>query len=368
MLRSNDPAMKLLMFDRKKGVAKMVLENLDDLWHLYNLVEKGDFVYAKTTREVKSTAEGARPSAGRRVSLLIGLRVEEVSFDKNADRLRVRGVVVEGPERYDGLLGSYHTLSLRRESMLKLVKEGWLGHHLRRLREATEVKACPIIITAIDDEDACVTVLGRFGFDIKFEKRVRLPGKLDLEKRSGELLRYFGEVAQALSQTHTTAGAPIVIVGPGYMKNEFVNYLKANHPSMAPDIAHVCSAGSAGSAGVGEALRSGALAKVLEKCRVLEEMNLVESLLAQLAGEGGKVAYGLDDVDAAASYGAVATLLVVDRFLRELPDTDRRRLEELMRAVEKMRGSVVVVSSQHEGGEKILSLGGVAALLRFAVK
>ncbi len=39
-----------------------------------------------------------------------------------------------------------------------------------------------------------------------------------------------------------------------------------------------------------------------------------------------------------------------------------------MDAVRYSRGEVVVVSSEHEGGEKLKALGGLAALLRFRVK
>jgi Predicted RNA-binding proteins len=37
----------------KKGFVKVVPESLDDLWHLYNIIYKGDEVYAYTTREIK---------------------------------------------------------------------------------------------------------------------------------------------------------------------------------------------------------------------------------------------------------------------------------------------------------------------------
>ncbi|MFA5313266.1 MAG: hypothetical protein WC375_08150 [Methanomassiliicoccales archaeon] len=38
-----------------------------------------------------------------------------------------------------------------------------------------------------------------------------------------------------------------------------------------------------------------------------------------------------------------------------------------MSAVDVARGKVVVVSEQHEGGRKLESLGGMAALLRYRV-
>ena len=66
-------------------------------------------------------------------------------------------------------------------------------------------------------------------------------------------------------------------------------------------------------------------------------------------------------------YGAVNLLLIADRLLREMVDQERRRMEELTRNVEEKGGRVMVVSTEHEAGEKLISLGGVAALLRFPV-
>jgi protein pelota len=45
--------MKVMKRGLKKGIVKVVPERLDDLWHLYNIVTKGDEVHARTTREKK---------------------------------------------------------------------------------------------------------------------------------------------------------------------------------------------------------------------------------------------------------------------------------------------------------------------------
>jgi protein pelota len=42
-------------------------------------------------------------------------------------------------------------------------------------------------------------------------------------------------------------------------------------------------------------------------------------------------------------------------------------LEEIMKTVEERGGSIIVVSTEHEAGAKLLGLGGIAALLRFPV-
>ena len=40
---------------------------------------------------------------------------------------------------------------------------------------------------------------------------------------------------------------------------------------------------------------------------------------------------------------------------------------DLMDMVENMKGEVMVVSSEHEGGQQLESLGGMAAILRYGI-
>jgi protein pelota len=66
--------------------------------------------------------------------------------------------------------------------------------------------------------------------------------------------------------------------------------------------------------------------------------------------------------------GAVERLLVADTMLRDSDDEKRQRIEEVMNIIEqKGRGTVLIVSTEHEAGSKLVSLGGIAALLRFSV-
>jgi protein pelota len=53
--------------------------------------------------------------------------------------------------------------------------------------------------------------------------------------------------------------------------------------------------------------------------------------------------------------------------LRESDDERRLFIEKIMETVEKRGGTIIVIGTEHEAGTKLLALGGVAALLRFAV-
>ncbi|HDZ35689.1 MAG TPA: mRNA surveillance protein Pelota, partial [Thermococcus sp.] len=43
--------MQIIHQDVKEGKIKVKAETLDDLWHLYHIIDPGDVVYAKTLRK-----------------------------------------------------------------------------------------------------------------------------------------------------------------------------------------------------------------------------------------------------------------------------------------------------------------------------
>ncbi len=358
--------MRILKMDMKKGFVKVQTESLDDIWHLFNIISVGDGVYARTTREVKIEGEGMRPTKGKRVSVSIGIIVEDVSFDKTINRLRVKGVVVEAPEEF-GIKGAHHTINVVVGDSVTVSKAKWLEYHIDRLKAASEQKVAPIVVVAIDDADCCIALLQHYGFDVKLEIKSKLPGKLESEKRAEGMLGYFKSVSDSLDSLVKRINGNIVIVGPGYVKEKFAGYLKEKMPDLTERIIAVKSVGSAGVAGVHEALRSGILVNVAKRIRAVEEAEKVEEVFARI-GKGSKnVTFGVDDVEKAVGFGAVELLLVADRFLREASGEDRVRLEEAIRKVEKMSGKVMIISAEQEAGEKILSLGGIAATLRFPI-
>ena len=359
--------MRILKKDLKKGVIKLLPENLDDLWELYNVIQQGDRVYARTMREVKVEDTGVRPTKGRRLPIFVGLRIERVAFHKSLNRLRLTGVIFEAPEKL-AIKGSYHTINLYPRKGVIIEKDEWSRYQLERIKIACVAKAAPILVVAIDDEECSVTILRRNRIDIKAEIRVSLPGKLYPEKRDEALTKYFASALKTVLYTWNECKCPITIVGPGFIKNGFKKYIKEKQPAIAKNVAKVGSVSSGGIAGIKEALRSGILDVVAKKLRIIEETKIVEEVLSRLGSQRKDVSYGLADVEMAAVYGAVDVLLVTDNLLRSAEENDRKRLDELIRSVEKKRGRVLIVNTEHEAGKKLSGLGGIASLLRFALR
>jgi len=358
--------LKILEKRLKKGFVKAVPESLDDLWHLYNIVYAGDEVYARTTREVKVQEDYARPKEGRRVSVFLGVRVEKVFWDKSLNRLRVHGTICAIPENIGGK-GTHHTLNVVVNKPLTIVKAQWLKHQLDRLDRASHVEAPLVTVVSIDDEEYCIAILRQYGVEVKTEKRTRLPSKLEADKRDEAVKSFFKSAFQALQETWTNVRSPIVILGPGFMKNDFAKYVREKAQDIADAVVDVKGVNSAGVSGIQEALRSGVLEKTLKNIRIAEETRLVEEVLARLGRGTTDLTYGAKDVMKATEYGAVERLLVADTMLREASDQDRTTIEGIMRNAENKGGQVTVISTEHEAGAKLQSLGGIAALLRFPI-
>jgi len=332
---------------------------------LYNIIYRGDTVYAHTTREMKPDDKYARPVRGERVSVFLGVKVKDVAWDRFLGRLRIHGTICEAPETVP--TGVHHTLSIALNTPVTIVKERWPRHHIERLERARKTSEKPLTIVSIDDEGYAIATTTQYGVELRIEERTRLPGKLEAEKRTAATNAYFRKVSEGLRRIWEEMHTSIVVIGVGFVKNDFAQYLKNEVPEVGKEVVDVKSVNNGGMAGIREALRSGVLSRTMRQLRIGDETEVVEEVLKRL-GKGEKtVAYGPEEVQNATQQGAVEKLLVADTMLRDVDDEKRLSMEALMTEAERKAGNVMVISTEHEAGTKLVSLGGVAALLRFPI-
>jgi protein pelota len=347
-----------------QGFVKVVPDSQDDLWHLYNVIYKGDEVYAYTSRAIKIDSEASRPKSAERVSAFMGVRVESLEWDKFLGKLRVHGIIIHAPEIIP--TGAHHTIAVGLNQPVTIVKKSWQKHALDRLERSSETEK-PLLILSIDDEGYAIAETKQYGIEVKIEERIKLPGKYEAEKRQGATNDYYKRAQNSLNQIWTQTHNSIVIVGVGFIKNDFSTYLKDNASEMAKSVVDVKSVNNGGVSGIYESLRSGVLLKAAHRMRVLEEAEVMEEALKRLGKGDNTITYGLADVENAASMGAIEKLILADTLLRDSEDEQRLKIEKIMREVEHRNGGVTVVSTEHEAGAKLLALGGIAALLRFPI-
>ncbi|HTY46284.1 MAG TPA: mRNA surveillance protein pelota [Methanomassiliicoccales archaeon] len=344
--------MRVLHQDTRTGEIKVLVDNMDDLWHLFNIVETGDLVLAVTYRREEAKSDKVRSERGEKKRVFLGVRVEKVEFHEFESRLRITGVIEQGPQD----LGAYHTLNLEEGDSISIIKQHWKQSTLERIRRAVEdAKRPTIVFVAIEDDEATIAVLRQYGLQNVATIHGPSSGKMYEQKSDNS---FFHEVVEKVKLL-VKEGVPLVILGPGFAKESLVSEGK----SLAPEAfarPYIYHTGQAGMAGVHELMKKGIGAEVLQGSRVAEETNEVELLLEEIA-KGGAVAYGPAEVETAIRAGAVETLLVLEPLLRE------KDMDQLLKEVEAARGKVMVVSEHHEAGKKLEAIGGIAALLRFRI-
>ena len=117
--------------------------------------------------------------------------------------------------------------------------------------------------------------------------------------------------------------------------------------------------------GIDEVIKRPEVREALKQERTAKEINKVEELFAEIA-KNNLAAYGLEDTENAALAGAVKELLITDSLIQKSRmESFYGRIEGVMKMVDKAKGEIEIISSEHEAGKKLDGLGGIAAILRF---
>jgi protein pelota len=345
--------MRLIHQDPAAGSMRIQIETDDDMWHLYNVVEPGDLVTASTTRREEKAADKLRAERAEKKRMTLGVRVEKIEFSDTDLRLKLLGTIESGPQD----IGQHHTLIFELGDNFLLTKQHWRETQIDRIKKAvTDSNKPRIVMVSLDQDEATVAVLRQFGPKEVVTIRSGRSGKQYQDKSdTGD---YHGEIISKIGPLMTPE-TPLVLLGPGFEKELLAEDGKRREPALFSKV-YVYHTGQCGMVGVNELIKRGMGADVLRESRVGVEMEAMEKVMTEI-GKDGLATYGNNEIAGAAAAGAVEMLLVLDAKLRE------QDLDGLVRNVEIQKGSVIVVSCQHDGGKELEALGGMAALLRYRV-
>jgi protein pelota len=372
--------MRILRKNAKEGSIKLLLDTMDDMWFLSTIIDIGDLVSAVTFRRGEEQTDTIRDKRVEKKRMFLTLKVEKVEFHEFSERLRVLGVITEGPQDH----GEHHSFDLETGDDITICKPDWQPHHIERIREAQEASKMPLLtLLSIDDETATIAVLRPQGLQVLANITASMPGKDYEQKAKGEREAFFDEILSTLENhfqghaTKTTAGpkeqkgkepegprplvkaAPreLIVLGPGFFKEDVVAYAKDKH--FEANI-HIEPASQAGPSGINEVLKSG-VSKILEKAKAAEDEKLMEALFAEI-GKGGRCTYGKDHVVRALERGAVETLLVSEGFLHD------PKMAQIGKLAKETKASITILSKGYDAGKRLDGIGGLAALLRYKLE
>jgi protein pelota len=347
--------MKVVFKDLKHGEIKLIAENLDDIWHLYNIIEPKDLVRAISFRTDEQKDDKIRSKKTEKKKMKLGIRVEEIKFHEFSDRLRIHGKIEEGPQD----LGSFHTLNIDAEKMdpLSIIKCEWKDYQLQRIEEAVKLRNTAFItFVSLDEDCATIALLRQSGVQKITDVNSHRSGKMFESKDTRS--EYFGDILSIL-KTHKSKESVLVVVGPGFTKEHFAKFGREKNPELFKNC-HIHGTGEAEMNGINEAIKTGIIKQITKENRVVLETSYIEDFFEEIKKDG-LATYGINEVKNAIVNGAVDRLLITDKLIRTLEG------EEILKLAKKNNSEFTIINTMHEAGKKIEGIGGLAALLRYKI-
>jgi len=328
------------------GEIRLFPESIDDLWHLRHLIATGDLVFATTFRSVDTASDKIRPEKVEKKPVRLGIRIARTEFSEHGIRLRLTGLIEHGVDT-----GAYHTINVETGFEISVIKY-WRPIDRERIDRAVKASVYGVIhILTIEEGEAELFRLRQYGPESVITLTSGSGKGAESDSRAG----FFGQVLSHISDI----SGPLIIAGPGFIKDDFVKYAK-NHIGTGLEKVIVVETRRIGRGAVQEVIGKGALEKLIDDLQLAREVKMMDEVLLRISQESA-VAYGRREVQEAIEFGAAEQVLIADTLLRD------QEIMHLIEKAESMKATVIVLSSAFEPGERLVALGGIAALLRYRI-
>ncbi|CAD8167768.1 unnamed protein product [Paramecium octaurelia] len=371
--------MKILSKKIIKGVGfiKVVPEEDDDFWHLYNLLSVGDIIKTSTHRKiVKESQTGTKVSEKRRIYVF--LKVHEINYW--ADQYLLLSIKGRNCQESHWLsLGQFHTYEVELNQKIVIYKENWDRFHYAILDQIKQQQTLSEVAALIMEEGVghlCLIGSATTRLKQKVEKQITKKRSAN-EQREKAMEEFFKACLAALEQDSLFEQVKCLIVAsPGYVKDDFYQFLRntfqkeekyKGKQKMLEKIFLVrSSSGYLNS--LMEILQDQQVQQRLENTKAMQEVMILEKFFEQLRLDITKVAYGKKDVEFAHSLGAIQTLLISDKVARAKDPKVRRQWLKVIEEIKNKGGEVFIFSSLHPSGKQLNNYTGIAAILYVSVQ
>ena len=358
------------------GDVKLHADDIEDLWHVHNLIQIGDRISSFAMRKIKSESTTGSVES-QRVKMTLTILVQRADFDPVGGELRLSGSVcgeVEGIR-----MGARHTLTLECNRWFIIAKDEWDSVAMERLKEATAPSSERADLWALLMKDGLAQLchIGHGLTIVKARLETHIPKKGNAAQLAGARSaknHWFQQVLQAVARHVDFAVLKVMILaGPGFTKDAFWEWMGeevVKKPELKPIMLSrpkwvLAHASSAYKHALKEVLSDPAIGKRVEDTRAGAEVRALRDFMHVMSEQPDRVTYGLRYVQAACEQGAIEKLLLVERLFRAQHVARRAQYVALVEAVRAVGAKVHIFSDRHPSGEQLGQLSGVAALLRF---
>jgi len=337
---------KIISHDIKEKRFKIKIESNEDLWYFYHFVRVGDKLSGSTERKIRKEEH---QSAKKKV---VFMEIEAEKKEFRPDRVRVLGKIIGSSEEIGK---GYHSFNVDQKTTIIVTKEEYTEFEKRLLKQSQQKREA-ILLGAIDYGELDLGILKeKVEYLGTFRKNLPPKSNPDYEKIRDNFLK---QAVKEINETLKRKKIKKAVIG-------YVGFLGEELEGMLPENVFVNKVSTTGKVGLNEVVKRGYVQKIISDEVLSKESDAVEELLKQISSEG-KYAYGIKEVTQASELGAIETFLITDKFMQENIE-DFKKIDIIMRSVEKNKGKIMILKSSNEPGEKLDGLGGIGSLLRYRI-
>ncbi|ODQ77746.1 hypothetical protein BABINDRAFT_163148 [Babjeviella inositovora NRRL Y-12698] len=357
------------------GIVVLVPQDKEDLWALYNLIQKADEIELTTVRNVKKSKDGKSGKTERKV-VKLRIAIETVDFASLDESMRIRGQTVTPND--DVPLNSYHTAQIEYNHPFTLWKPDWDQVAYDIIAKACQIGAKAELGAVVLQEGVahlCLITESMTVLVYKHEKAIPKKRRGDSSAHDKAMDRFLTVTAETMARHFDLQKLKAVLVAsPGFVAQSlydkfFELAVKQNDKAaMAAKLKFVIAHCSTGYLqGLEEALKSPEVQKQLSDTKSARAVMVLDEFFDVLNQDNGKAWYGDKECAKAVEMGAVKTLLITDTLFRSDDIPKRKHYIALTEAVKVGGGEVFLFSSLHDSGEQLDQLTGIACLLNYPV-
>lgn len=371
--------MKLISnhFDKdSSGSVTLIAQDKEDLFTLYNLIQKKDEVELKTMRNIKKDNGGSGKGKSEKKLLKLKLEIEDIEFTPADEVMRLRGKTVTSHD--DVPIGTYHTAEIDFKYPFTLYKDEWDEISFELVNKSCNIEEKAEIAAVVLQEGIahiCLITENMTVLRQKIERSIPKKKRGDSTAHDKSLDKFYELVNDTLIRDlNLNKFKAIILASPGFVaKGLFDKIFQLAVLSNNKEILQLkpkflithCSTGFL--QGLDEVLKNEEVQKKLSDTKFAKDVILLDDFFKSLNNDDGKAWYGPKECEKAIEMGAVKNLLLTDSLFRSDDVNERRHYIALSEMVKNGGGEVTIFSSLHESGKQLDQVTGIAVILNYPV-
>ena len=355
------------------GMINIIIDNEEDLWALYNIMAVGDCIKLATFRKVQHES-GSKVTSKKR-KMILTICIEEMDYSPECIRFRGKN---KSPNEYVAI-GQYQTDEIGINSFFTLYKNYWDEMHLETLKKATDVTQTSEVVAVLMDEGiANLFYLSNTQTINKGKINMSIPkkrnGSTQHDKGREKFFKHILE--QFLKNINFENIKVIIIASPGFTQEDFRKYMEGEiennkeYTSLKNNLKKIIytHSSSAFKHSLEEILSKPEVKKNIKDVKCVDDVAVMNRFNEILGKEMDKAFFGHKQFLYAYEKKAIDTLIITDRYLRNLSGKERKDLSQKLKELKSNATTEVCqFSSLHDSGEKVDEFGGIVGILKYVM-